>query len=181
MEEMTKYFDGGGQQHTEEALRIAKEYADANGIKSIVVASTTGATAKKAAEVFKGKDLVVVTHVYGFREADKIEFEEGLREKLEAKGAKVLTSAHGFGGVNRLAESAPGNIIANTLRMFSQGVKVAIEIAGQAADAGYVRTDEDILSIAGTGRGADTVLVLQPANLRRLFDMHVKRILAMPV
>lgn len=181
MEGKVRYFEEGGQQNTDEALKIAKEYADKNDIKSIVVASTTGATAKKAAEIFKDKNLIIVTHVYGFREADTIEFEEGLREKIEAEGVKVITGAHGFGGVNRLSESAPGNIISNTLRMFSQGVKVAVEIAGQAADAGYVRTDEEIVSIAGTGRGADTVLVIRPANLRRLFDMHVKKVLAMPL
>jgi hypothetical protein len=181
MEEKITYFDDGGKQHTDAALKIAKEYADKNNIGSIVVASTTGFTAKKAAEAFKGKNLVVVTHVHGFREQNKIEFPEETREQLEAKGVKVLTTTHGMGGVNWLVERSIGGIIADTLRMFSQGVKVAVEIAASAADAGLVRTDEDIVAVAGTGKGADTVLVIRPENSHRLFDMKVRKVLAMPI
>lgn len=181
MEEKITYFEGGGKQHTDKALTIAKEYADKHGIKSIIVASTTGYTAEKAVKVFKGKTLIVVTHVYGMRKPDTIEFPQELREKLEASNVKVVTAAHAMGGVNRQFEWSPGSIIANTLRIFCQGVKVAVEIVAEAADAGLVRTDEDVVSIAGTGRGADTVLVIQPENSRRLFDMDVKKVLAMPI
>ena len=71
-----------------------------------------------------------------------------------------------------------GGIVTKTLRMFCEGFKVAVEIAAMAADAGLVRIDEDIVSIAGTGKGADTALVMSPAISRRLFDMKVKKILA---
>lgn len=181
MQEKITYFEGEGKQHTDAALKIAKEYADKHGIKSVVVASTTGFTAKRAAQLFKGSPLIVVTHVHGFREPDRAEFPVELRKELEAKGVEILTSAHALGGVNRLAEDSIGSVIADTLRIFCQGVKVAVEIAAEAADAGLVRTDEDILSIAGTGRGADTVLVITPENSRRLFEMDVKKVLAMPI
>lgn len=181
MEEKIKYFENGGKQHTDEALRIAKEYVDIYKIGSIVVASTTGATAKKAAEAFAGKNLIIVTHVHGFREENTIEFPAELRKELESKGVKMLTAAHVMGGVNRLVDGSVGSIIADTLRIFCQGVKVAVEIAAEAADAGYVRTDEDIVAIAGTGRGADTVLVIEPAISRKMFDMDVKKVLAMPI
>jgi len=181
MEENIKYFEGGGKQYTDEALRIAKEYADTHKIGSIIVASTTGATAKKAAEVFAGKNLIIVTHVHGFREENAIEFPAELRKGLESKGVKVLTAAHAMGGVISLVDGSVGSIIADTLRIFCQGVKVCVEIAAEAADAGYVRTDEDIVAIAGTGRGADTVLVIEPAISRKMFDMDVKKVLAMPI
>jgi hypothetical protein len=73
-----------------------------------------------------------------------------------------------------------GDIIANTLRVFGQGVKVACEIALMAADAGLVRTDEDVISIAGTSRGADTAIVLRPVNTHNFFDLKVKEILCKP-
>ena len=66
------------------------------------------------------------------------------------------------------------------MMMFCEGFKVAIEIAAMAADAGLVRTNEDVVSIVGTGKGADTALVIRPANSRRLFSMRVKKILAKP-
>jgi len=181
MEEKIKYFEGGGKRYTDDALKIAKEYVERHNIKSIVVASTTGFTAQKAAEVFKDKNLIIVTHVHGFRQPNKSEFPGELRTKLESSGVKVITAAHAMGGLNRLIEGSVGSIIVGTLRIFCQGVKVCVEITAEAADAGYVRTDEDVVAVAGTGRGADTVLVIQPANSRRLFEMDVKKVLAMPI
>jgi hypothetical protein len=180
MEEKTKYFEAGGEACTDEALRIAAEYADAHNIKNVVVASSRGFTAEKAAKVFKGKNLIVVTHVHGFRESNAIEFPGDVRKKLEADGVKVLTTAHAFGGTNWLVKGSIGEIIANTLRVFSQGAKVALECAAAAADAGLIRTDEDVIAIAGTSKGADTVLVMRPANAHRLFETKIKRVLAMP-
>jgi len=176
------YFEKPGSENTDATLQIAKNYAEKEGIKRIVVASTTGYTAQKAAEVFQGYSLVVVTHVTGFREPNKQQFPQDLREKLEAKGVKVLTTAHAFDGVNKLADAGSiGQIIRDTLRMFCQGIKVAVEIAAMAADAGLVRTDEDVVSIAGTGRGADTAIVIKPAVSRKLFDTRIRKILAKPI
>ena len=93
-----------------------------------------------------------------------------------------MTTAHAFDGVNRLADAGSvGQIIRDTLRMFCEGVKVCVEIAAMAADAGLVRTDEDLISVGGTGRGADTVLVIRPSNSRKLFDTKVRKVLAKPI
>ncbi len=45
------------------------------------------------------------------------------------------------------------------------------------ADAGFVRTDESVIAIAGTGsagRGADTAIVVQPANVHNFFEMRIR-------
>ncbi len=73
-----------------------------------------------------------------------------------------------------------GDIIVNTLRIFGQGMKVVCEIALMAADAGLVRTDEDVVVVAGSGRGADTAVVLRPVNSMDFFDLKVKEILCKP-
>lgn len=175
------YFEKGGKQNTEETLNIARKYTEKNGIKSVVVASTTGYTMEKAAEVFKGFNLVVITHVSSFKEPNTQELPLDLRERLEAEGVKVVTAAHAFSGVNRLIPGSVGELVTKTLRMFCEGFKVAVEIAAMAADAGLVRIEEDIISIAGTGRGADTALVIRPSISRKLFEMKIKKILAKPV
>ena len=59
-------------------------------------------------------------------------------------------------------------------------MKVACEIAMMAADSGLVRTDEDIIAIAGTSRGADTAVVLRPVNSHNFFDLKIKEILCKP-
>jgi hypothetical protein len=71
-------------------------------------------------------------------------------------------------------------IIANTLRIFGQGMKVAFEIAMMAADAGLVRTDTPVICITGTNAGADTALVLMPAHAQKFFDIGVLEIICMP-
>ena len=76
-----------------------------------------------------------------------------------------------------------GDISAATLKIFGAGMKVCVEIAAMAADAGLVRTDEEIIAMGGTGRGgggSDTALVLQPNNAHRLFDIKIKEILCKP-
>ncbi len=165
------YFETPRRGNTDETLQIVKDYAKKEGVGTVVVASTTGYTARKAAEVFKDLSLVVVTHVSSFREPDVQEFPSGLREELETKGVRVLTTAHAFDGVSRLVDKGSiGHIVRETLRMFYEGVKVAVEIAAMAADAGLVRTDEEIISIAGTGRGADTALVIRPEISPKAFS-----------
>jgi len=73
-----------------------------------------------------------------------------------------------------------GDIVANTLRILGEGMKVVCEIAAMAADSGLVRTDEDIIAIGGTGRGADTAVVLRPVNSNDFFNLKVKEILCKP-
>jgi hypothetical protein len=190
MERKIIYFEKpGGNENTTQTLALAKARAEALGIKTIVVASTVGKTAVKAADVFQRFKLVVVTHTTGFHEANTQEFTDESKKAVEEKGGFVLTTTHAFGGIHRALNTttmppppslAIGDIVANTLRIFGQGMKVACEIAVMAADAGLVRTDEEIISIGGTGRGADTALVLQADYVHRFFNMKVKEIICKP-
>jgi uncharacterized protein len=190
MELKTVYFEKpGGEKNTKQTLAMAKTRADALGIKTVVVASTVGGTAVKAVDVFKGYKVVVVTHVTGMREPNTQEFTEENRKIVEKKGGIIVTAAHAFGAIHRalgatggppIPTSAIGDIIAMTLRTFGQGMKVVCEIAAMAADAGLVRTDEEIVSIGGTGRGADTAIILQADYVHHFFNIKVKEIICKP-
>lgn len=185
MEGKIVYFENTGHENTEEVLRIAKERADELGIKTILVASTRGDAAARAVEVFEGVKVVAVSHSAGFREPNTQQFTEENRKKVESKGGIILTTTHAFAGVDRALRLkfntiALSEIIANVLRIFGQGMKVVCEIAVMAADAGLVRTDEDVIVIAGTGRGADTAVVLKPVNSMNFFDLRVEEILCKP-
>ena len=185
MEGKIVYFEKPGVENTEEVLRIAKQRAEELGIKTIVVATTVGDTAARAVEVFQGMKVIAVTHVAGMREPNIQEFTDENRQKVESKGGIVLTTSHAFTGIGgamrkKFNMHLLGDVIANTLRIFGQGMKVVPEIVLMAADAGLVRTDEDVISIAGTGRGADTAVVLKPVNTLDFFDLRVKEILCKP-
>jgi len=185
VEGKTVYFDKVGPENTEETLRITKARAEELGIKTVVVATTVGDTAVRSVEVLEGLKVIVVTHVTGMREADVQEFTEENKKKVESKGGIVLTTGHAFTGIGgamrkKFQMYLVGDVIANTLRVFGQGMKVVCEIVLMAADSGLVRTDEDVIAIGGTGRGADTAVVLSPVNTSDFFDMKVKEILCKP-
>jgi len=179
------YFSRPGPENTEDVLRIAKARAEELGIKKFVVASTTGDTAIKATEAFDGARVVVVSHCTGFQEPDTQEFSEENRRKIESSGCVVLTATHAFSGLSRAMRKKFNmylfeEVVANTLRIFGQGMKVACEITIMAADAGLIRIDEDVIAIGGSSRGADTALVLRPVNSQNFFDLRVKEILCKP-
>ncbi len=179
------YFDKPGKENTDEVLRIAKQRAQELGIKTVVVATTVGDTAAMAVDVFEGMKVVLVTHYTGFKEPNYQEVTEENRKKVESKGGIILTTAHAFTGIDgamrkKFSMYLLGDVIANTLRVFGQGMKVVCEIALMAADAGLVTVGEDVVVIAGTGRGADTAVVLSPVNTMDFFDLRVKEILCKP-
>lgn len=181
-----RYFTDPGPHNTDATLEAAKKRAKDLKVGKIVVSSCSGATARKALDLFGGNfSIIVVTHVTGFKEPNYQELPEEERKHLLGRGAHVLTCQHAFGGVGRAFRNKTGTyqideVIAYTLRTFGQGTKVAIEIALMAADAGFIRTDEDIISIGGTARGVDTALVLRGANTHQFFDLKVKEVICKP-
>ena len=181
----TIYFERAGPGNTEQTLEIARRRAEALGIHRIVVATTRGETAVRANQVFPAYELDAVTHSSGFREPNTQELTDENQHLLEQAGVRILTATHALGGAGRgvrkkLDTYQVDEIIAYTLRMFGEGIKVVVEIALMAADAGLVRTGEQVIVIAGTGRGADTAVVLRPANTQRLFDLRIQEVLCKP-
>ena len=184
-ETKTVYFENRGKENTEETLSLARSRAEELGIRNIVVASYTGYTGALASEVFKGYNLVVSAGMMGFREPNQHRMVEESREKIESNGGKVFYHLHAFGGLGRAVKQRFGpiqvdEIIANTLRLFSQGVKVALEISCMACDAGLIESGEECIAIGGTGGGADTAVVLLPSNTHRFFDTKVLELICKP-
>jgi len=197
MEGKITYFDKIGPDNTEVTFSIAKQRADELGIKTILIASTRGDAAARAVDIFKGCKVVAVAHATGYREPNKNEFTDENRKKVESKGGAVLFASHAMTGLTRrpTPPAAPGtppvmptgaileigDIIANSLRIICAGFKVVVECGVMAADAGLIRTDEDIIAIAGSGRGADTAVVMRAANARDLFRTRITEILCKPL
>ena len=197
----TVYFQKAGNENTDETLRLAIEAARERGIDTILVSSTTGKTGLQAMEQLKESDirLVVVAHQSGYREPGLQMMPEETRKKLEENGAIVVVGTDVLtGGVEigisrqmppkdsqlepRLPFIVPPVpvIIAHTLRLFSQGVKVCAEIAMMAADAGVISITKPVIAVAGSHEGADTAMVITPANSNRIRDMKLHEILAKP-
>ena len=179
------YFSQPGKENTHRTLEIAEKRAGELGIQTILIATTSGKTGLQAVEIFGGRNIVVVTHSTGFVKPDFQQLDSETCDRIKKAGAKVLTCQHALGGVNRavrkkLKTYELDEIIAFTLRLFGQGVKVTVEIALMASDAGLVSTKEPCISIGGTNEGADTAVLLKPAHAQDFFDLRIMEILAKP-
>jgi len=179
------YYAQTGPENTARTLELADARAKALGVSKVLVATTSGATGVRAVEALGGMSVIVVTHSAGFGGPDTQELIAENRAALESAGATILTCQHAFGGVGRAVRKKLGTyqideIMAFTLRTFCEGIKVVAEMALMAADAGLVRTDEPVVAIAGTGRGADTVAILKPTNAQTFFDLQFQEIICMP-
>ena len=94
------YYDSPGRNNTEETMKVALERARALGIRDIVVASTTGATGAKACEIFKGFNVVVVTHHVGFREPGASQLLKENEDKIRSLGGKTSQVSTAYPGLS---------------------------------------------------------------------------------
>ncbi len=177
------YFAKAGPDNTEKTVELAVKRANELKIKTIVVASNTGATAEKFLD--KGLDVVCVTHQVGFRNPGEDEMPPEKREDLQSRGVKILTTSHLLGGVGRAVRNKfgglyPGEMVAHSLRMLGQGVKVGLEISVMALDSGLIPHGEDIIAVGGAGRGADTAIVIRPEHSQNIFDSRIREIVCKP-
>ncbi|MEM3046546.1 MAG: pyruvate kinase alpha/beta domain-containing protein, partial [Candidatus Bathyarchaeia archaeon] len=176
MERKVIFFEKPGPQNTEETIRAAKRRAEELGIAYVVVASASGDTALKVAEAFKNSParVVAVTYHAGFAEMsldrakelgiDPNELTTRMKPEnmkaLEERGVRTVQGSHALSGVSRSISKrfggiTPVEVIAATLRLISQGVKVAVEVSVMAADADAIPTDREVLVITGNIKGAD--------------------------
>jgi hypothetical protein len=157
------YFAEPGPANTKKTLEIAAARVRELGLGHVVVASDTGETTLTLLDLVDASAIRVVSvaeHA-GAGGGDGQGLTDARRAKLEARGAKVFVGSHALSGVGRSISTkfkgiSHTEIIAYTLRLFGcDGIKVAVEIAVMAADAGLVPTDRELLAIGGTGSGAD--------------------------
>jgi hypothetical protein len=186
LEKKTTYFTKAGEQNTDLVLRLVKAYVEKEDVRDIVIASTSGRTGALAARIFKDRNVVVVTHNFGFQEPGKTELQEEYKKRILADGARIFTGVHALSSAERAVRKDFGTIqplelMANVLRRLGEGTKVCVEITIMAADAGLIPVDKDVVAIGGTGRGADTALRILPANAARFFDLRIREVLAKPL
>lgn len=180
MEEKIVYFEKAGKENTGDVIQLVQERAKARGIKKVVVASTRGNTAKTIAESFEGKGLhlVVIPWQYGFRDTQP--FPQELIVELQGKGHQVHFGTMLFHTEDFYGTKTP-QVMANLLRIFSQGIKVCVEIVLIACDGGCIAKGEKVIAVAGTGGGADTAVVATASTSTKMAEMRVHEIICKPL
>jgi len=189
------YFDEPGTQNTEDVLEAVVKYLNKIKMEYLIIASTSGKTALKFAEVLKVKKITVICvseppsrTIFGDQWPC---INPKMKKKLEALGVVVIDRVpYKFhDSVLELAKwhvPIAEHIVGDTLAFVGgQGLKVAVEAMFMAVQAGYVEPDKDVIAVAGYGGGADTAIVVKTCFPETLFSsdpqkrLEVREILAM--
>ena len=181
------YFDEEGNDYTDELITAVKDKLEvSDNINTILIASASGKSALKLYNAV-GDDVKIinVTHHMGFSGPNESDIDDDMIKELENIGIKTYYGIHAFSGAargvtNKYGGYSPLDVVADTLRMFSHGIKVAAEISIMAADAGLIPVGEEIIAIGGRGHGVDSAVILTPVNSKDLFDLEFHEIITMP-
>ncbi len=181
------FFEKSGASNIQATFEAVRERVKLLEIKKIVLATNSGDTALKAVDLLKGLDVKIIAvtlhagtwKTYGEPDWEKVREAENL-------GVRFLTATHTLMGNigsairDKFGGLPDSELIAHTLYCFSQGMKVAVEIAVMAADANLICPKEEVIAIAGNNQGADTAIVVKPAYSTNFFDLKIREIIAMP-
>ena len=184
------YFNQPGVDNTDEVIEIVYKRLKEGDIKSVVVASSSGATGLKfAKKMTKETNLVVVSSHPGYSAPGVWSFDLNILKELESMGSKVVKQSHILSGLersisNKFSGASHTEVLAEALRcLLGVGMKVAIECAIMAADSGAIPIDKTIAvggTSTGRGKGADCAIVVWPSHFNNFFDFRVLEILAKP-
>ena len=173
VERKIEYFTDPGSQNTEKVIEAVENRIMSGGVRTIVVASTSGETGVKFAKKLKGVATVIaVSHE---------EMKPIHKRQITEYGGKSTDKTH-------LALHGKGtDDVRRSFYTFGQGFKVAVEVILIAADKGEISLYEDVIGVGGTGRGADTAIMARATTSKEIFTedeskkLEIREILAMPL
>ena len=173
VERKAGYFTDPGSQNTEKVVETVKNRVISGGVRTIVVASTTGETGVKFARALKGVATVVAVSHGEMKPTNK--------RQITEYGGKSVDKTH-------LPLHASGmDDVRRSFYAFGQGFKVAVEVILIAADKGEINLYEDVIGVGGTGSGADTAIIARATTSKEIFagdaskKLEIREIVAMPL
>ncbi|WP_457559559.1 hypothetical protein [Candidatus Harpocratesius sp.] len=183
-----QFFENKGEQNLIPTLQNAYQNAVALKIDTVLIASTTGTTISEAVGVFPPSKftLICVTHSFSFSKQENQAFPLELKKKLSQHGVIFITGTLPFSGVSsalirKYQHFDSISIFSRLIRtIIGDGVKVAMEMALMSVDAGLVKMGQEIITISGTGLGADTCCWIKAASSRMIDSLRINAIFAKP-
>lgn len=174
VERKVKYFTKPGSDNTEDVLEAVKKRIKDDGIRTVVVASTSGETGEEFVKALKGSKVIVVSRI-----------------KMDAKHREQITKHGG----ETIEDVQPSPLEGDTVRAvrdsfatLGQGFKAAVEVILVAADRGKTSSPpEDVIGVAGTGHGADVAIIARATATKDIFSSErnkafaIREIIAMPL
>jgi len=202
---LVQFFESPGRENTQEVVRMVVKRTEEGDIEAIVVASVSGKTSVKVAEEMKKRGLrmkvICVSGPPSWKKyAPEYEFPligRELRKKMDALGVQVINDVEEpFRQItfrdwweNKTIEvSRPESDLfwMSLICVGGHGLRTAVEAVFMAVEAAVVSLGERVISIAGTGTGADTAIVMATSSFGDAVGvdpkkrMKIEEILAMP-
>jgi hypothetical protein len=168
---------------TEHTIEIALEAARKYNVNHIVFASKYGDSAEMILNLGDNEiHFVCVRTVFGTYKPGENAMRDDIFERIKNSDIDLVTGTHVLSGAERGLSKKfngiyPVEIIANTLRMFGQGVKVCVEISSMALDAGAIPFGEAIIVLAGNTKGLDTAILITPSYTANILDTKIHNII----
>jgi len=198
------FFENFGEENTDKVVEVALERAEEGDVKAIVVASISGETAVTVAKHVKEKGLKVkVICVSGPPSWEKYPeyvfplIKEDTGEELSKLGVEIvdwveepfkpITFRDWWEGKTVKMNRPQSDLFWMTLICVGgHGFRTAAEVVFMAVEAKAIRVGERVIGIAGTGKGADSAIVMKASRLEDAVGpysnkrLKIEEILAMP-
>jgi len=193
------YFETPGPHNTDNVVEAVKERIKEGDVKHVIVASISGRTALKVAEELQGIAVSVVCVSgcpswlvqsgveYPFVKGETREKLERLNVAIVDKTPSTLSGDTIDYGIARYGYIPASWVVAETLEAVGgYGLKTAVEAILMATDCGAVPASTNVISLAGTDKGADTAIVAKSTYSPWVFSsdssrrFQVLEIVAMP-
>jgi len=193
------YFETPGPHNTDMVVEAVRERIKEGDVKYVVVASISGRTALKVAEELQDMrvSVVCVSGYAGWLAQHGVEypFVRGeVREKLERLNVTIVDKMPSTlsgdtidYGLARYGYIPASWVVAETLETVGgYGLKTAVEAILMATDCSALPPSSNVVSLAGTDKGADTAIVAKSTFSPCVFDSNAARrfqvleIIAMP-
>lgn len=157
----------------------------------IICASTYGVSALTLATI--AKDLGCNSKLIAVRHHPHLKSDRSGVVQLMPKEAEealieadisIVTGIHLFDGMSRASMvkykgAETGTVVSDTLRLFGPGMKVAVECAIMAMEAGLLEYPQKVVSMGGHGAGVDTAIVMTPVPSSSFFELKIHEILCL--
>jgi len=173
VEKKVTYFRDYGLENTEDVIQAVVKRVKEGDIKTVVVASTSGATGVKFAKALEGvAEVIAVSH-------ETMNTEN--KREIVRLGAKAYDDTH------IPLDSKEMEAVRNSFYTLGQGFKVAVEVILIAADKVAVTLYKDVVGVGGTDRGSDTAIVARATTSKEAFGenkkkkLEIREVLAMPL
>jgi hypothetical protein len=198
MPEQTKvyFFNTAGPENTAKVIRTIRQRVRLGDISKILVASESGRLALELRRIFRRTSIVCVT--YDEKTRRRYHKPALMKYELRKQGIIVVDTIPEPLGREltfrnwweeetiRLPRASADLFWMTLICVGGHGLRTAVEVVFMSVESGVVKVGEKILSMAGTGYGADSAIVMTASKFNDAVGedpgrrMKIEEILAMP-